>query len=126
MQSQPDNDLTLELDALQAIGQALARVQDPKTRRRILLWANERFCEAVETPVEIRQSPEDDPALTVDGIEFFGETAPPDPDEMDVSITSNVAAIEALDTSDDDQSLDSLLRAFAGDIRRLATLWQSA
>jgi len=124
MESQPDNDLTVELDALQAIGQALARVQDPKTRRRIIHWANERFCEAVETPVEIRQSPEDDPALTVDGVELFGETAPPD--EMDVSITSTVEAITAVDTSGDDQSLDSLLRAFAGDIRRLATLWQSA
>jgi len=121
-----DIDLVVELDALQAIGRALASVQDPKTRRRILHWANERFCAEAEPAVEAREAATQDPALTVDGIELFGETAPLD--EMDVSVTVAAAACDARDGNDgnDDQSLDSLLRSLGGDIRRLAALWQTA
>jgi len=117
-----DIDLVVELDALQAIGRALASVQDPKTRRRILHWANERFCAEAEPAAEVHDATKQDPALTVDGIELFGETARPD--EIDVSMDVSVAA--AASDANDDQSLDSLLRSLGGDIRRLAALWQTA
>jgi len=125
--TQHDIDLAIELDALQAIGRALASVQDPKTRRRILHWANERFCAEAAPAAEVHDAAEQDPALTVDGIELFGETARPD--EMDVSMDVSVAVVAAArEASDanDDQSLDSLLRSLGGDIRRLAALWQAA
>jgi hypothetical protein len=123
MESQHDQELNIELEALQAIGRALARVQDPTTRRRILHWANERFCAAPEPAVEARDVATQDPALTVDGIELFGETAPID--DVDLSVTVAAAACEASDANGD-QSLDSLLRSLGGDIRRLAALWQAA
>ena len=123
---QHDIDLAVELDALQAIGRALASVQDPKTRRRILHWANERFCAEAEPVAEVHDAAKQDPALTVDGIELFGETARPD--EMDVSVAVAAEACDVSDVSDanDAQSLDSMLRSLGGDIRRLAALWQAA
>ena len=130
--SQQDHELVVELEALQAIGLALARVQDPKTRQRILQWATERFCEGAAPAVDVRNAATPDPSLTVDALDLFGETAPLD--EMDLCVTVAAEASDAIDAIDvchaeaasDDQSLDSLLRAFAGDIRRLAALWQAA
>src|SRR5262249_3523610 len=73
MSESHDNELAIELDALQAIGRALARVNDPKTRRRILQWANERFGEMPSAPIhEERPAAAADPSLTVDGVELFG------------------------------------------------------
>src|SRR5262245_18619960 len=117
MSESHDNELAIELDALQAIGRALARVNDPKTRRRILQWANERFGEMPSAPIhEERPAAAADPSLTVDGVELFGET--PQPAEL--------APAPARAPSRDDQPLDALVRGFASDIRQLAVLWQGA
>jgi hypothetical protein len=110
-----EDDLTVELEAIQAIGKALSRIQDPRTRACVLHWAIERFAAASDAlaPVETRRTPATDPSLTVDGMELFGEAPQP------------AAALPAAPARQD-EPLDSLVRGFAGDLRRLAALWQVA
>jgi len=83
--------LSVELIAICAIGKALASVEDPEARKRVLRWANERFQPESTTPEQalvpapvpspaavpaLRLAPE--PDLTVDGLDdLFEQPAAP-------------------------------------------------
>ena len=110
-----------------AIGRALDDLSDPAARQRVLKWAAERF--AVEGVVEPAApaavaAAGSDPDLAVDslndmfvdGVEQFdddlGEFAGPSP-------VVHVAETKKL-------PLESVLKSFADDFRRLADEWNGA
>ena len=88
--------LDVEIIAICAVGKALASLEDPEARMRVLRWANERFQLALTAPL---QAPAPAPAplsapsaalhlapapdLTVDGLaDLFEGSADPPPEEM--------------------------------------------
>ena len=91
----PDVDaLRVELVAICAVGKALASLEDPEARMRVLRWASGRFRAHSTTPSQplapapvpvpapaLRLAPE--PDLTVDGLDdLFEEPAAPLPAEI--------------------------------------------
>jgi hypothetical protein len=66
-------DVTGELEALFAVGQALARLQDPAGRRRVLNWALQRFeaAPAENAAVAEREALTSDPTLVVGDLSDF-------------------------------------------------------
>jgi hypothetical protein len=117
------DELNLELDAMQTIARALAAIQDPETRLRILRWTTERFgglpAAAPKPAPAARLQPASDPSLTVDGVHLFDDDG-----IIEMPIEEPVAVIAAAATVD--QPLDSLVRGFATDFRALAMQWQRA
>ena len=148
-------EISAELDAMQAIGLAFSQLQDPMARARVLRWATECFEIPVETPpvpvsgkaARVAASPMDltlegvdemfePPALTLEGVhEMFDPPAVAPP-------PSNVVHLEALEPpyvsrdiaqlrnihceAADSEPLDSLMRALATDFQRFAVDWQRA
>ena len=61
-------DVTAELEAILAIGQALARLHNPDGRRRVLNWALERFSVEPDANVVAPAAPTADAALLVEDL----------------------------------------------------------
>ena len=137
------DDLSAELDAMRAIGAALARVHDPLARARVLRWAGERFqtppiAAAAALPVSPLAMPAlvDDPTLGVETLhELFDAPVEDDLHEM-LELPKAAAAPHAVDASDsscvprkpreEPARLDALVRGFAAEFQRLAIEWQRA
>ena len=100
--------LDVELIALCAVGKALASLEDPEARMRVLRWASERFRAHSTAPSQplapvpvpapaLRLAPE--PDLTVDGLDdLFEEPAAPLPAE--IADDSGVVPSDQEDLSD--------------------------
>jgi hypothetical protein len=116
--SPADDELNVELDAMQTIARALIRVGDPHTRLRVLRWTNERFNAAapvLAAAADAGPAVAPDPTLTVDALELFPDVAAEMPAAHAAALS---AAVEP--------PLDSLVRGFASDFRALAVQWQRA
>ena len=139
-------EVSAELDAMQAVGLALSHLQDPRARARVLRWATERF----EIHVTIHVEPPPgvvgartarvatrpiDQSMTLEGVhEMFDApaaslrpanlhleaTEPPHP-SRDAVQPQNIHC-EATDA----EPLDSLMRGLATDFQRFAVEWQRA
>jgi hypothetical protein len=136
------DDLSAELDAMRAIGAALARVHDPLARARVLRWAAERFqtppiAAAAALPLSPLAMPAlvDDPTLGVETLhELFD--APVEDDLHEMLELPKAVAPHAADASDSSPAprkpreeparLDALVRGFAAEFQRLAIEWQRA
>jgi hypothetical protein len=104
--------LSVELIAICAVGKALASVEDPEARLRVLRWANERFQPVLDAPPHaqlpaprpsppavpaLRLAPE--PDLTVDGLDdLFAQPTAPGPAK--ITEDSGVVLSVAEDLSD--------------------------
>jgi hypothetical protein len=147
-------EISAELDAMQAVGLAFSQLQDPMARARVLRWATECFEIPVETPpvpisgkaARVAASPMDltlegvdemfePPALTLEGVhEMFDPPA--------VALRPSNLHLEATERpyvsrdmthlqnihceAADSEPLDSLMRALATDFQRFAVDWQRA
>ena len=147
-------EISAELEAMQAIGLAFSQLQDPMARARVLRWATECFEIPVETPpvpvsgkaARVAASPMDltlegvdemfePPALTLEGVhEMFDPPA--------VALRPSYLHLEATEppyvsrdmahlqnihcAAADSEPLDSLMRALATDFQRFAVDWQRA
>ena len=147
-------EVSTELDAMQAVGLALSNLHDPRARARVLRWATERFEIEVETPpgpvsakaARVAASPMD---LTLDGVDEMFE--PPAVTLEGVqemfdpwAVTLRPATLHLEDTEPphvsrdtahlpnihceaaDSEPLDSLMRGLATDFQRFAVDWQRA
>jgi len=139
-------EVSAELDAMQAVGLALCHLQDPKARARVLRWATERFEIHVESHVEPPPGPVGattarvatrpiDQSMTLDGVhEMFDAPVaslrpanlhldavePPRPSRD--AVEPQQIHCEATDA----EPLDSLMRGLATDFQRFAVEWQRA
>jgi hypothetical protein len=129
------DELNIELEAMQTIARALAAVNDPEVRLRVLRWTNERFAGAPAGPAAraANASPTTgaDPTLSVDGLHLFEDdgdaAATADEPAMATAVMTMARPTAAAATATpSDQPLDSLVRGFATDLRSLAMQWQSA
>jgi len=112
--------LTLELQAMAAIGQALGDLTNPAARQRVLNWAAERF--AADGTAS--------PALAVDSLNDMFKSAAPHEHEDDAcgefaafGASDTVAAPAALSPA---LPLDVVLRSFAEDFQRFTEEWNGA
>jgi len=119
--STDEDELNLELEAMQTIARALIRLRDSHTRDRVLRWTNERFSvtpAAAATPLasvatrDAQPAFVSDPSLTVDARDFFPEPV------VEAPVPSAAASAA--------EPLDLLVRGFASDFRALAIQWQRA
>ena len=135
-------EVSAELDAMQAVGLALSHLPDPKARARVLRWATERFEIKAETPtgtgggkaVRAATRPVDQ-SMTLEGVhEMFDtpaasirpanlhvEASEPPHVSRDAAPPQNVHCETA-----DPEPLDSLMRGLATDFQRFAVEWQRA
>ncbi|PYR43169.1 MAG: hypothetical protein DMF93_03875 [Acidobacteria bacterium] len=94
--------LSAELDAMHAIGAALARVRDPQARLRVLRWAADRFdaqpaAAPAPPPSAAVAAPLSDPTLAVETLHELFE--PPASDDVLLEIfdvPASVARIRAI------------------------------
>jgi len=124
--------LTLELQAMAAIGQVLSDLTDPAARQRVLTWAAERFAvDGTASPAlfaprsDESARVETDPALAVDSLEdMFTSAAPDEDDEFgEFGVVDEVSAPAA---SSPALPLDVVLRSFAEDFQRFTEEWNGA
>ncbi len=112
--------LAKELAALEAVGRALAQLEDTASRARVLHWAIERFDAARPSAPALGEHP-GDPTLAVDDLnEMFDRAAVDDDDGL------VVAPVERRAPRWPDAPLDSLVQSFAVDLRRVGQEWQRA
>ena len=147
-------EISAELEAMQAIGLAFSQLQDPMARARVLRWATECFEIPVETPpvpvsgkaarvaassmdltLEGVDEMFDPPALTLEGVhEMFDPPAvAPRPSNLHLEATQppyvsrDIAQLQNIHCeAADAEPLDSLMRALATDFQRFAVDWQRA
>jgi hypothetical protein len=135
-------EVSAELDAMQAVGHAISRLQDPRARARVLRWATERFEMQIETTsggsggtiASVPTCPIDQ-SVTLDGVhELF--------DAPSASPRSEILHLEAIEPppvhrdaaqqpnsrhdAGEPEPLDSLMRGLASDFQRFAVEWQGA
>ena len=131
--------LSAELEAMHAIGAALARVRDPQARLRVLRWAADRFdaqpaAAPAPQPSAAVAAPLSDPTLAVETLHELFET--PASDDVLLEIF-DVPAMHAIAAAPEPASaprkpreeparLDALVRGFAAEFQRLAIEWQRA
>lgn len=121
----PDmDDVTVELEVIQAVGRALARLPDADAQKRVINWINDRF-QSASTPVASTRGGHGDTViadaqLAVEELsEFFEQpvtvarTAPP--------VTLHREAAEP-----EPAGIDALVRGFVSDFQRVALEWQGA
>jgi hypothetical protein len=138
-----------ELDAMQAIAAALARVPDPQARLRVLRWAADRFQPAAAAALP--QQPAEaaapaaiasaDASLSIDSLhDLFDAPLPIDTlDDVSGMFETPVRASAARAAAapkpaseprkqprEEPARLDTLVRGFASELQRLAMEWQSA
>ncbi len=135
-------EVSAELDAMQAVGLALSHLPDPKASARVLRWATERFEIHAETPTgtgggkAVRAATRPiDQSMTLEGVrEMFEAPAAalrpanlhldaiePPHASRDAAQPLNIHCEAA-----DSEPLDSLMRGLATDFQRFAVEWQRA
>jgi hypothetical protein len=147
-------EISAELEAMQAIGLAFSQLQDPMARARVLRWATARFEIPVETPpgpvsvkaARVAESPMDltldgvdemfdPPAVTLEGVqEMFDPWAvtlrPANlhlEDTEPPHVSRDTAHLQNIHCEGaDSEPLDSLMRALATDFQRFAVDLQRA
>lgn len=137
------NSLNHELEAMAAVGRLLGDL-DAAARQRVLRWATERYAaEAapaepvvadLAVPAALWASPmpvaapavaPDDPALAIDSLsEMFVVHASEVDDDLGEFGIAEVAPVRVPDTAK--LPLETVLRSFAADFRRLADEWNGA
>jgi hypothetical protein len=139
-------EVSAELDAMQAVGVALSHLHDPRARARVLRWATERFEIQVEIHVETPPSPvvaktarvatrPIDQSMTLEGVRemFEAPAAALRPANLHLqAIEPPHVSGDAAQPQDihceaaDSEPLDSLMRGLATDFQRFAVEWQRA
>ena len=135
--SDGDN-MTDEIEAIRAVGRALARLSDPASRARVLRWATERFqIDAAVTPAAVPARPPvkaaaaDGPDLTLSTDSLFDffpapterERARLESDSLAIGPDPLVQAVPPVDETrvEDARPSGSTLRSFVSDFQRLAS-----
>jgi len=142
-----------ELEAMQVVGRALSRLQDPRARARVLRWALERFETQPERPsgghremsVPVAE-PSIDSSVSVEGLhELFDVPAAAAPESVHRDAIEPARAAEPVYAIEpafghrtaaqqqnsrrepaESEPLDSLMRGLASDFQRFAVEWQRA
>lgn len=120
------DDVTVELEVIQSVGRALARLSDAEAQHRVIRWINDRF-QQTDPPSSTHQKGPGamtlaDPFLGVDELSDLFEDANP-------MMHSEMVEREALALAPEpepDAGLDSLVRGFVSDFQRVALAWQGA
>lgn len=124
------DDVTVELEVIQSVGRALARLSDADAQARVIRWINDRFQQSsaskpanatVNGPRPGRFTPALDAALGVDELEDFFER----PGATPVMHRESVAEREPA-APQQEVGIDSLVRGFVSDFQRVALEWQGA
>jgi len=126
-----DKVLVSEVEVMLQVAQALSAL-DADARRRVVHWVMERYDIDAARPAPIEHAPvhvssEDDPCLAVDGLTDFFTARPADNDDLEITespvVTSDATAADAPARQ---PGVESLIRGFAADFRRVALEWQGA
>lgn len=109
------NDVTLELEVIQAVGQAVGRLSDPDAQRRVLRWINDRFQPATASYVAAGATTDTiDSQLGVDGLaEFF--------DSPGAKPTSHQDGAKP-----GEGGLEKLVSGFVADFQKCVLDWEGA
>jgi hypothetical protein len=126
-------DVALELEVIQAVGRALARLPDADAQRRVVRWLTDRF---QPSPAVVANDRSDgpgsgsalvDPALVVDELADLFELPGTGPMTMHRDADAMGAApAPAAAKAQGEIGIDSLVRGFVSDFQRLALEWQDA
>lgn len=107
-------DINLEIEVIQAVGQALGRLPDPDAQVRVLRWINDRFQPGShDGPTATNGT--NDSNLGVDGLtEFF------DPPGAEPTAQRETADKD----TPGDGGLEALVHGFVADFQKCALEWQ--
>jgi len=138
------DNMTEEVEAIRAVGRALAQLPDAAARVRVMRWAAERFqiettvaavAVASASPVTTATVKPPDPTLSMDGVtELF--PAPADPNRVkalaatSLTLTAEPVAalaphVEEIPPVQETPQAGSMLHSFVSDFQRLANDCQS-
>jgi hypothetical protein len=140
------DDVTVELEVIQSVGRALARLSEPEAQRRVIRWINDRFQQNLVTSAADTTRPgtpvaAEDPMLVVDELTDLFErpgftptlhreaVAPALPREVAAPAMHLEVAAPAMHrevAAEPEQGIDSLVRGFVTDFQRVALEWQGA
>ena len=111
------NEISLEVEVMQAVCQAVGRLSDPEAKRRVLTWVNDRFQTATAGPNAPRSVDAADTNLDVDGVaDFFN-----DPAATQVA-TRDAAGKDAPGAG----GIEKLVHGFVTDFQKCALDWHGA
>jgi hypothetical protein len=129
---QAPSSLTLELEAMAAIGLVLSDLPDPAARLRVLKWATERFAAELEAAPQVLvadpapvQDISSDPALAVDSLDEMFVTVSDETDD-DLGEFAAPAPGGALAPTAPQAPLEVVIRSFAQDFQRFVEEWNGA
>jgi hypothetical protein len=112
------DEVSVELEVMQTIADALARLRDPQAQWRVLCWTTDRLLAApTDLAADLVLDAVAEPALEVDELHDLFEVLPGEP-PAELPRPARQAVGE--------EPLDSLVRGFATELQRLALEWQSA
>jgi len=111
-----DDSVGAELDSMRQIAQAIEQLRDPEVRQRVLRWAHERYGVAAAAPLpgvtHVARTPVAEPMMAIEELQDLFEPRPAEP--------AATAAAPARP-----RGVESMVKDFAADFRRLALEWQS-
>ncbi len=110
------DNVTIELEVIQAVGHALAQLPNADAQRRVLQWINDRF-QPSSSPSAPRPAPDaatTDSTLGLDGLEELFEHPGFTPTMHHEAVTP------------EEPRLESLVHGFVSDFQRVALEWQGA
>lgn len=127
------DDVTLELEVIQAVGRALAKLPDGEAQRRVVRWINDRFQPSAVAASSDRSdhpgpgSAIADPFLAVGELEDLFEVPGAKPPTMHREAAARpIAAAQIAKAPEPEPGIDSLVRGFVSDFQRVALEWQGA
>ena len=105
-----------ELDSMRQIAQAIEQLRDPDVRQRVLRWANERYGVTAAAPLpgvmHVARPAVAEPMMAIEELQDLFE---PRPAEAGASAAAPARP----------RGVESMVKDFAADFRRLALEWQS-
>jgi hypothetical protein len=117
-----------ELEAMQHVTRALARLADNQSRVRVLQWAADHVRRAQEaTPRATAKAAAGDPAVSIDGLsELFPSLGRTRRQERDYGDDLSVELPDDGPQEASAEPLDALIRGLAADLAQFATAYQHA
>jgi hypothetical protein len=125
----PVDTITLEIEAMRAIGAALARLHDIDARQRVLRWALERFVPGayVAPPVPTATKHADDDLLALPAVADVDDQ-PSAACDLSIDGVESMFAPDAVNEEPvdprDNSSVSTMVKSFVTDFQRLAREWK--
>jgi hypothetical protein len=121
--------LTLELEVIQTVGRALAKLPDPEAQRRVIQWINDRFrpspivASADRPDRAISRSAAANPGLAAnEGFELARATN--SRPQLEVRREAGAEPMHREVTAAPTEGIEELVRGFVADFQRVALEWQ--